>query len=185
MMTTGSASPLNAGVMAFRPSAALFKMALWFAARASYDAGPELLRVGRGGWANGGALPVRKWFTGLDLGQGFLWTLMFGNGHHIQNATSGLAAEAHRRFRPFAGWGRSRLIDRCRYNFQRERRGPRGACAADFSCGDMVLLHKAHGEDSRPPTACISGEPADSVSARLGQPGLTLFNKSARPRTGN
>lgn len=37
-------------------------------------------------------------YAGLECGQGFLWTLFYGNGRGAANATSKLATEAHKKF---------------------------------------------------------------------------------------
>jgi hypothetical protein len=54
-----------------------------------------------------------------------------------QNATSMLAREAHATF-PQAFRRPARLVDRCVYNYQREKQN----CGAGFTCDSIVAFHK-------------------------------------------
>ena len=57
MMTQGLHAPLNAGVMALRPNEELFKLSLWFGARASFSQHPQDMSATTGGWDGGGTYP--------------------------------------------------------------------------------------------------------------------------------
>lgn len=140
MMTEGAASPLNAGFMALKPDPRLLDASMWFAARAAFDRDPALLRDGKGGWADGGAVPSKGKFIGMECGQGFLWTLLYGNGRGVAGATSALARKTMERFVP--GMPPARLVDRCTFNYQREALRGRNACPPGFTCDDLVGLHK-------------------------------------------
>ena len=86
--------------------------------------------------------PPSRPYAGLECGQGLLWTLFYGNGRGAANATSKLATEAHLKF-PEAFPRPARLVDRCVYNYQREK----DHCAAGFNCSDIVGFHKGHKDD--------------------------------------
>ena len=86
-MTEGSGAPMNAGFMALGPEQRMFDLATWFAANADFSAGKPVLHTLHGGWGSGSAWPALDTWPGFSCGQGFLWTLFFGNGFGVANAT--------------------------------------------------------------------------------------------------
>eukprot|EP00039_Didymoeca_costata_P014079 m.222855 g.222855 ORF g.222855 m.222855 type:complete len:804 (+) comp15940_c2_seq6:84-2495(+) len=141
IMTEGKAgTPLNAGFMALKPNKDLLEMSMWFAERAEFVMHPKLFLEGKGAWADGGTWPSTSGspFVGLECGQGFLWTLIYGNGLGKEHATSQLARDAHKRF-PNALRKEGRMASRCIYNHQNE--GYRD-CGQNFTCDMLVAHHK-------------------------------------------
>ena len=94
MMTEGSGAPMNAGFMALKPEPRLLELAMWFAARADFSIDKPELRTLHGGWGDGSAWPALGSWPGFACGQGFLWTVFYGNGLGVVNATSKLVRDA-------------------------------------------------------------------------------------------
>ena len=125
-------------------------MAMWFAKEASYSHNPVDILAGKGGWAEGGVWPAQKgWpYFGMECGQGFLWSLLYGNSKSTANATAPLAIAAHLNF-PAAMPRPAKLVDRCEYNYQREAvEAEKRKCKAAFKCSDVIFLHKFHDENT-------------------------------------
>ena len=145
MMTEGSGAPMNAGFMALKPEQRMFDLATWFAANADFSADKPVLHTLHGGWGGGSAWPALGTWPGFSCGQGFLWTLFYGNGFGVANATSKLVREAWAKFPD--GVHKPRIVDRCIFNYQREAPKESGStCAADFTCSDVINLHKGHAD---------------------------------------
>jgi len=87
-------------VQVLKPNEELLKMSMWFSERASYSHEPADILTGKGGWADGGVWPAQGgWpYFGMECGQGFLWSLLYGNSKGTDNATAPLVTEAHRTF---------------------------------------------------------------------------------------
>jgi hypothetical protein len=94
MMTEGSGCPMNAGFMALKPDPKLLELSMWFSAKATFSEDKETLYNLHGGWADGSGWPALTPWPGFACGQGFLWTLFYGNGLGYINATSKLVREA-------------------------------------------------------------------------------------------
>lgn len=99
--------------------------------------------IPKGGW-RGVACKGGVAVLWMECGQGFLWSLLYGNSQGTANATAALVIEAHKTF-PSALPNGAKLIDRCEFNYQREavELGKR-KCKKAFKCTDVVFLHKFH-----------------------------------------
>lgn len=155
LMTEGAVSPLNIGMMAWKPSDELFKMALYFAEKAEFHRDQELLSLYQGAWGDSGTAPSRSAFPGMGCGQGFLWALLYGNGLGFgAKAYSHVAQEAAAKYMPIRK--DARLIDRCIWNYQREPPSPsERQCKKDFQCKDVIAMHKAYEEEHKHPESDV------------------------------
>eukprot|EP00039_Didymoeca_costata_P007014 m.95508 g.95508 ORF g.95508 m.95508 type:complete len:1052 (+) comp13496_c0_seq2:288-3443(+) len=142
MMASGALAYLNAGFMALRPSHDLMELVLYFSKHAKFDLDPTHLLTVHGGWGEGSAWPNANGanYPGFECGQGYLWTLIFGNGLGVEYGHSEVAREAHAKF-PKALPRPGRILDRCLYNYQRDRGS---GCAPGFTCKNIVAIHKAY-----------------------------------------
>lgn len=145
MMTEGAGAMLNAGFMALQPKKSMLDLAMWFAANSKFTRNMSDINVFKGGWDNGSARPSHygTW-AGFECGQGFLWTLLYGNGMGWRNATSKNAKKAFEMF-PDAFPFPPRIVNRCVYNYQHEIVDSKGRPCTDGSyknCSSIVALHK-------------------------------------------
>jgi hypothetical protein len=139
LMTAGPLAPLNAGVMFVKPESGLFEAAVWFASQAKFHESKE------GGWDNATSFPKPGGFVGFGCGQGFIWSLLYGNGKSVGHSAemytskSPLAVQARRKFPhstvPF-------MMNRCYWNYQAE--SVLEGCGDDFDCTKLNVLHKPH-----------------------------------------
>ena len=138
-------APVNFGMFATATSEQALLAFMWYSRHALWT--KEGLQQYKGGWDNAGAWPTKGGFAGYGCDQGIVWTFFYGNGLSIAaetfKARGGHLAYAARAVHKFHLI--PHIIDRCRYNYQRENaHSDRRSCTEDFTCADVVLVHKHH-----------------------------------------
>jgi len=167
LTTKGSTgAPVNFGMFATATSEESLTSIMWYSQHAEWT--KDGLEEYKGGWDNAGAWPFKQGFAGYGCDQGIVWTFYYGNGLAIGNATfagrSHLAAAARviHKFHLVP-----HIIDRCRYNYQRENDGKtRRTCGESFNCSQVALVHKQHKH-----TATFDGMPRLGVCGCKGLDG--------------